>query len=188
MSVAVKKKKMVAIKQRGASRFALAPNIEKLKDIACFKIGIASRVRGIVGYNNCMKSPCIHSLPAVCHMKDPLPQPDSDNVSTGSTSQEYISFVKDRLHDAMDSSIFICGLDPLDPDDPCYGIFQRDISLDCETHVEAVFYVSGIEPSRNDICCHWAGVCDSRIELNSSPSQSPHWTILGCPPSVQGVP
>jgi len=33
--------------------------------------------------------------------------------------------------------------------------------------VEAEFYVSGIEPSRKELCCHCAGVCDSPIELNS---------------------
>ncbi len=168
MRVAAKKKKIVATKQLGASRCALAPNIEKLKNKSCFKIGIASRVRGVVGCNNCMKPRCIYSLSAVSQMKAPLPQPDSDNVSTGTTSQEYISFVKDRLHDAMESSIFICGMAPLDPDDPCYDIFQCDTSLDCDTHVEADFYVSGIEPNRKDICCHCAGVSNSPVELNPS--------------------
>jgi len=168
LRVAAKKKKTVASKNLGASRCALAPNIEKLKNRTCFKMGVASRVRGVVGCNNCMKPRCIiYSLSAVSQMKVPLPHPDNDNVSTGATSQEYISYVKDRLHDAMESSIFICGMAPLDPDDPCYGIFECDISLDCETHVEADFYVSGIEPSRKEICCHCAGVCDSLVELNS---------------------
>jgi hypothetical protein len=128
LRVAAKKKKTVASKNLGASRCALAPNIEKLKNRTCFKMGVASRVRGVVGCNNCMKPRCIYSLSAVSQMKVPLPHPDNDNVSTGATSQEYISFVKDRLHDAMESSIFICGMAPLDPDDPCYGIF-------CATHL-----------------------------------------------------
>ncbi len=76
--------------------------------------------------------------------------------------------MKDRLHDAMELSIFICGKAPPDPDDPCYDIFLCDTSLDCDTHVEADFYVSGIEPSRKEICCHCAGAYDSPIELNSS--------------------
>ncbi len=168
LRVAAKKKKIVGAKQLSASRCALAPNIENLKNRSCFRIGIASRVHGVVGCNNCMKPRCIYSLSAVSQMKAPLPQPDSDNVSTGATSQEYISFVKYRLHDAMESSIFICSMDPLDPDDPCYGIFQCDTSLDCDTHVVADFYVSGIEQSRKEMCCLCAGVCDSPIELNSS--------------------
>jgi hypothetical protein len=31
--------------------------------------------------------------------------------------------VKDMLHDAMDSSIIVCGMTPLDPDDPCYDFY-----------------------------------------------------------------
>ena len=123
LRVAAKKKKNVATEQLGASRCALAPNIEKLKNRYCFKIGIASRVRGVVGCNNCMKPRCIYSFSVISNMKAPLPSPGGDVVSTGATSQEYIYLVKDRRHDAMESSIFICGMAPLDPDDPCYGIF-----------------------------------------------------------------
>ena len=101
-------------------------------------------------------------------MKVPIPSPNSENVSSGATSQEQISCVKDRLLDAMDSSIFLCGVAPLDPDDPCYGIFLCDTSLDCDSHVEAEFYMSVTDPNRKELCCHCAGVCDSPIELNSS--------------------
>jgi hypothetical protein len=168
LRIAAKKKKKAATQKLAVSRCALAPNIEKLKNKTCFKIGIASRVRGVVGCNNCMKPRCIYSFSAISNMKAPLPSPGGDVVSTGATSQECISLVKDRLHDAMESSIFICGMAPLDPDDPCYGIFLCDTTLDCDTHVEAEFYVSGIEPSRKELCCHCAGACDSPIELNSS--------------------
>jgi len=65
LRVAAKKKKSVANKQLGASRCALAPNIEKLKNTSCFKIGFASRVRGVLGYNNCMKPRCIYFLSAI---------------------------------------------------------------------------------------------------------------------------
>ena len=34
--------------------------------------------------------------------------------------------------------------------------------------MEAEIYVSGIDPSRKELCCHCARVCDSPIELNSS--------------------
>ena len=34
--------------------------------------------------------------------------------------------------------------------------------------MEAECYVSGIKPSRKELCHHCAGVCDSPIELNSS--------------------
>ena len=59
LRIAAKKKKKAATQQLAASRCALAPNIEKLKNKTCFKIGIALRVRGVVGCNNCMKPRCI---------------------------------------------------------------------------------------------------------------------------------
>jgi hypothetical protein len=133
--VSAKKKKYVAAQQLGASRCALDPNISKLKNKSYFKIDVASKARGVVGCINCMKPRCIYSLSAVSQMKAPLPPPNSDNVSTGATSQEYISFVKERLVDAMDSTIFSCGMAPLDPDDPCYSIFLCDRSSDCDLHV-----------------------------------------------------
>ncbi len=169
MRNAAKKKKKTATQQLAASRCALAPHIEKLKNKTCFKIGIAPRVRGVGGCNNCMKPRCVYSFSAISNTKAPLPPPGCDDVSTGATSQEQnISIVKDRLHDAMESSIFICGMAPPYPDDPCHGIFLCDTSLDCDTHVEAEFNISGIKPSRKELCCHCAGVCDSPIELNSS--------------------
>ncbi len=64
---------------------------------------------------------------------------------------------KDRLHDAMDSSIFMCGMTPLDPDDPCYDIFHCDPSLDCTTHIEADLYTSKVQLLRVELCCHCAG-------------------------------
>lgn len=57
---------------------------------------------------------------------------------------------------------------PLDPDDPCYDIFLCDTTLDCETHLEPEFFVSRIEPTRLELCCHCAGVSKSPIELNTS--------------------
>jgi hypothetical protein len=70
---AAKKKKTVASRILSALRYALAPKIEELKNRACFKMGVASRVRGVVGCNNCMKPRCIYSLSAVSQMKVPLP-------------------------------------------------------------------------------------------------------------------
>jgi hypothetical protein len=34
----------------------------------------------------------------------------------------------------------------MDPDDPCYDVFHCDPSMDCDTHVEADFYTSGVQP------------------------------------------
>jgi hypothetical protein len=36
----------------------------------------------------------------------------------------------------MESPIFICGMPPLDSDDPIYDIIHCDPSLNCNTHIE----------------------------------------------------
>jgi hypothetical protein len=52
------------------------------------------------------------------------------------------------LQDALESPIYICGMAPLDLDDPCYEIFLCDTTLDCDKHVESEFYVSKVQPTR----------------------------------------
>ena len=71
------------------------------------------------------------------------------------------------LHGAMDSSIFICGMTQLDPDDPCYVIFHCGPSLDCTTHIEADFYTSKVQLARVELCCHSAGEFESPEEINT---------------------
>ena len=42
---------------------------------------------------------------------------------TSQQVQEYRAMVKDMLHNAMESTIYMCGMVALDLDDPCYEIF-----------------------------------------------------------------
>jgi hypothetical protein len=79
-----------------------------------------------------------------------------------------MNMAKGRLIDAMESSIFICGMAPLDHDDPYYNIFLCDPSQDCDSPLEPEFYVSKIQPKRLELCCHCAGGFDSPIDLNPS--------------------
>ncbi len=87
---------------------------------------------------------------------------------------------KERLHDATDSLIFISGMAPLDPDDPFYNIFHGDPSLDCNSHIEADFYMSRIMLKRIVICCHCAGEFGSPVELNShlKAPEGPYYVML----------
>ena len=151
-----KKKKSSATLQLNIAR-SLALNITKQRNKSNFKIGVATKVRGVVVCNNCRKPRCIYSLSAVSHMK-PLLRPSSSNdtstkcpVATYREVQEYVAMAKGRLNDAIDSPIFIRGMPPLDPDDPCYDIFLCDTTLDYETHLEPDFYVSRIEPTRLEL-------------------------------------
>ena len=81
-----------------------------------------------------------------------------------------MAFDKDKPVDAKTSLIFMCDMAPLDPDDPCFGIFECDPSLDCDTHIESKFYTSKIQhATRVKMCCHCAGKYDSpAVEPNTT--------------------
>ena len=87
-------------------------------------------------------------------MKPLISTPCNDHIQTSTVTSEevkqYVSMVKGRLQVAIESPIFICGMAPLDPNDPCHELFLYDTSLDCDSHVEAEFYVSRVQPSRLD--------------------------------------
>jgi len=146
------KKKIVARQQVPSSRvtsLSTAPNITKLKKKTNFKIGVAAKVRGVVGCNNCKKSRCIYSHAAVSLIKPPLPPNDLNDQRdeaplTTQKVKPYQAMAKGRLDDAIESTHFLCGMAPSDPDDPLHDIFLCDTSLDCDMHIEASFYVSRI--------------------------------------------
>jgi hypothetical protein len=144
-------------------------SVTKLKNRSNFKIAAATRVRGVVVCNTCFRPRCIYSQYAVVHMKPPLEENDQDPATpTSKEVKQYKAFAKDRLDDATESLIYMCGMAPLDPDDPCFDIFQCDPSLDCDTHIESELYISKISPTRVKICCHCAGKYDSPVELNTA--------------------
>ena len=60
--------------------------------------------------------------------------------------------------------------------------------LDCDSHVEADFFLPGTELSRKELCCPCAGMCDSLIELNSSLKAAIGPCIFGGPPNLYDVP
>ncbi len=136
--------------------------IIKLKNKSNFKVGIAMKVRGVVESKTCHKSRYIFSTLFVSHMRPPQPLPvNGEEVEAPRTMQgvpQYQALAKARLIDAMVSPFFMCGMSPLDSDDPFYNIFRADPSLDCDKRIEAEFHVSRIEPTQLEICCHCARV------------------------------
>ena len=44
--------------------------------------------------------------------------------------RQYMVMARGKLQDAMESPIYICGVAPTNPDDPCYAIFLFDTTLD----------------------------------------------------------
>jgi hypothetical protein len=77
----------------------------------------------------------------------------------------YVAFAKDKPVDATESLIYMCGMAPLDPDDPYFDIFRCDPSLDCDTHIESEFYTSKIQSTRVKMFCNSAA---SMIPRSSS--------------------
>jgi hypothetical protein len=175
LRLAVAQKKKANDRAIRGSRFASSINVTKLKNKASFKIGIASKVRGVVQCNNCSKPRCIYSLSALSHMRPPPPPLNPDNATTLEAPpvtpeevRQYMAMARGKLQDALESPIYICGMAPLDLDDPCYEIFLCGTTLDCDKHVESKFYVSKVQPTRLELCCYCAGEFNSPIELNTS--------------------
>jgi hypothetical protein len=151
----------------------MTDNITKLKNRNNFKIVSLDRARGVVVCKDCLTPRCIYFLNAISNTKPSLPPTTEGNnvdiiLTTCIEIQNYRAMAQDRLHDAMESPIFVCGMAPMDQYDPLYVVFHCDSSLDCSAHIEANFYASKIQPSHIEPCYHCAGEYDSQIELNSS--------------------
>jgi hypothetical protein len=144
-----------------------APNVTKLAtNKSNFKMACSTRVRGSMVCNNYIRPRYIYCQYAVSLLKPPHPY-DGPESSLVDEVQKQWAMAKAMLLDATESTIFTCGMAPLDPDDPCYAIFHCDPSLDYDTHIESEFYTSKIHPQRIDIYCHCDGTKDSLAALNS---------------------
>ena len=116
-----KKQIQAATRPLHASRFASDIFVTKLKNRTSFPIGTTTRTRGVV------KPRCMYSFAALTHMDSP-PHHSTDNDTTSELPATYevhqcMVMAKDRLNDAMKSSICIYGMATLDPNDSCYNIF-----------------------------------------------------------------
>ena len=98
---------------------------------------------------------------------DPETALDITHVITEAEVKRYIALAKDRMLDAIESTIFMCGMAPVDPDDPCYDIFKCDPALDCDTHIESEYYASKIKVQDIPLCCHCAGTSQSPIAVHT---------------------
>ncbi len=73
----------------------------------------------------------LHILSRIYISDEPaLPLPSLDDTPseplTTRRVHEYRAMVKDKLHNAMESTIYMCGMAALAHDDPCYDMFQCD--------------------------------------------------------------
>ena len=73
-------------------------------------------------------------------MKLPLSANNPDPATTTQVElKQYMDIAKDMLVDATESAIYMCGMAPLDLDDPFFDIFQCDPTFDCDSHIESEF-------------------------------------------------
>jgi hypothetical protein len=75
----------------------------------------------------------------------------------------------------------MCGMAPLDPDDPYLNIFQCDPTRDFDTHIDSKFYTSKIQPTRVKTFSHCADKYDSPVELDialKAPDRRPYSVVL----------
>ena len=144
-----------------------------MKNKSPFKIATTLRACGVVDCKSCLKPRCIYSLFVVSQMKPSSPhviQSNHDQIApivSKEETQNYRDLAKDKLRDAMESIIFVCGMAPMYSDDPMYEIVLCDPSLDCNTHIDADFYTARIRHGRIELCCHCAGEFNSS-ELSSN--------------------
>ena len=138
----------------------LVPSSRSSKRKQISRLASHSKFVAWFGFRNYHKPRCIYSNSAISQMKPPLQTPsfEDDTSSAQSTSQEvqhYQSMVKDRLHDSIEYSIYLCGMDALNHDDPSYDKFHCNPSLECDKYEESEFYVSRIQPKRLDWLIDW---------------------------------
>ena len=82
-------------------------------------------------------------------MKLPLSAKTPDPATmTPAELKQYMDIAKDRLVDATESAIYMCGMAALDLDDPFFDIFQCDSTFHCDSHIESEFYTSKIHTSK----------------------------------------
>ena len=81
-----------------------------------------------------------YSQYALGHWKPPLEENNQDPATpTSEEVKQYRAFAKDMLVEAANYRIYMCGMDPLDPDELYFDIFHCDPSLDCDAHIESEF-------------------------------------------------
>ena len=173
-----------------------AVQITNLKNNTAIKIAIPARVPCVVDCNDCLKPRCMFSLSAVSQIKPPLPptiQNNSDGIvlTPAIEMQKYRAMARDKSHDATESTIFVCGMAPMDADDPFHDVLHCDSSLDCNAHIEAHFYTYKIQHGRVEMCCYCAGEFDSPVEFSSGVALFPQdtgWALLHCASFMSDVP
>ena len=114
-------------------------------------ITTSQNVRGVVKCKACMKPRCLYSVTAPKHMK---PHDSADKKACR-------KYALDQLDVASHRDLYMCGMQPFDPDHPMYGVIVTRDGITCSATVEPEFYNNprASEPWRDPaLCAYCAGI------------------------------
>ena len=117
-----------------------------------------NHVRGVVACKECLKPRCLFSMDAPNRMK---PAPSIHGIEpTNEEIKACREYAMHPLEAAMESDLYICGMQPLEPDNPMHKqIIARD-GLECHDPVEFEYYnhpYHNAEWFKATMCAYCAG-------------------------------
>ena len=90
--------------------------------------------RGVVECKECMKPRCLYSTNAPARMKPPVG--DDGQEPTTEAIRACREYAVQQLDAAKENELYVCGMQPLDPDNLMYGVITARSGIECHDHVE----------------------------------------------------
>jgi hypothetical protein len=116
---------------------ALAGRERSTVDATRAKTLVVNHVRGVVECKDCMKPRCLFSVVAPNRMKPASidgREPSNDEIKA---CREYAA---QQMEAAIENPLYICGMQPLEPDNLMHTIIIARDGLECHDHVEFDYY------------------------------------------------
>ena len=112
-----------------------------------------------------MKPCCIYSTNAPARMKPPGIDGKEPTLEAIKECREYAG---QQMDAAKENELYICGMQPLDPDNPMHGVIIARNGLECHDHVEFEYFS---QPYQNaawynaKLCAYCAGTSGLAMDL-----------------------
>ena len=125
------------------------------------KLAQARFIRGVVHCKDCMKPRCLYSETSPSRMK-----PVVVNGATEPTAHAIRmcrEYAIQKLEEAQDNDLYVCGMQPLDADDLMHGVIVTRHGLECHHSMEFEYYSVKIVASwfKPKLCAYCAGLSGS---------------------------
>jgi hypothetical protein len=102
------------------------------------KITQGKFIRGIVTCKDCAKPRCLYSITSPNRMK-PLPA-NGGSEPTAEAIRLCRQFAMQKLEEAQDHDLYVCGMQPFDADDMMHGVIVARDGLECLQPIEFEYY------------------------------------------------